>query len=983
MHSDLSQRRPLDEVTLQPWRVALLLAWTLFILLSLIWNVYKERAEVYESARDQLRSNYVRDHTLWLWSSQHGGFYVPVTREFQPSRHMADFPSRDATTATGERLTLVNPAEALRRYYDFAGIRYGVQGRLSGLNALNPVNDPDHWELDAIDAFRDGADEVSGEASVRGQQFLRLMRPVVMETGCRRCHGSQGFKPGDVVGGISVSVPLEPLLAEVRQRTVAMLFGHGGFWLLGLIGIQIGANQLQSRIRERQAAERALQESESRTGAILEACLEGVITIDGDDRIIGWSGAAAQTFGWSRAEVLGRELAETIIPPQHRSRHRDGMERLVRTGEGKLTNRRIEITALRRSGEEFPVELAIAYLQAGDQPIFAGFVRDISDRRLADERMRRDMRYQRLLNRILETSIDSIPFEQQMGRVLDLLLGGDELPLQPKGAIFLANEEKTDLRPLVYRGLSDDYQMRCPGVLGGEPGCAGDSPDTTREGPGCQCLPLRSRDHLFGAALLFWKPGHAPSVEEMELLTTVTHAIASLIDRHTAEEQLEQHAYYDILTGLPNRTLFMDWLARTVQRARRHAEHRFAVLFLDFDRFKNINDSLGHTLGDQMLKEVAIRLQRCVRPSDTVARLGGDEFTLLLDDIDEVADALRIAERIHEELRQPIRLDEHDIYASTSIGIAINTEAYETPDEVLRDADIAMYQAKAEGPGQTKVFDNVMHTSAVALLKTETELRHALERNELCVHYQPIVDLAAGRVAGFEALVRWRHPDRGLVMPDEFIHVAEETGLISPLGEAVLRQACRQVTDWNSMPRVRRDGLYVSVNISGIQLLNPQWLSQLDATLVETGCSARHLRLELTESVLMRNAELTGQVLLALKKRGIRIYLDDFGTGYSSLSYLHRYPFDALKIDRSFVRNLPLGEEHASLFRAFSAIGHNFGLDVVAEGVETAIELEEVRRLGCDAVQGYYFGRPVSAEEATQLLVDGLPVPARAAITRV
>ncbi len=973
MQPENAQQPPLNDVPLHPWRIALLVAWSVFVLISLVWNVYNERTKVFDGARDQLRSNYFRDHTLWLWSSQHGGFYVPVTKNLQPSEHLAYLPNRDAVTKNGEKLTLVNPAEALRRYYSFAGIRYGVQGRLSGLKALNPTNDPDPWELDAINTFRRGVGEVSGESDIDGNTYLRLMRPVEMEPGCLRCHAAQGFKLGEVIGGISVSLPLGPLQAEIKQRTLTMILGHTGFWLMGLLGINFGARLLQRRIKERQAVEYALYESEARTSAILETCLDCVITIDRDDRIIGWSGAAEAIFGWGRDEAIGQELADTIIPMQYRDGHRQGLARLLRTGEGKLTNRRIEIIGLRRNGEEFPVELAIAYLRSGDQPIFSAFVRDISDRRQAEERMQRDVQYQQLLNRILEASIDPIPFEQQMGRALDMLLESDYLMLQPKGAIFLANEDASELEMMVYRGLPEDFQFTCRGVLGGVSMCAGENPDETRYSPGCQCFPLRSRDRLLGALLVFWQSYYTPLQEERELITTAAHAIAGLIDRHAAEEQLEKHAYYDQLTGLPNRTLFMDWLSRTVQRARRHREHRFAVLFLDIDRFKNINDSLGHTLGDRMLKEAAVRLLRCVRPSDTVARLGGDEFTVLLDDIEEVADAMRVATRIHEELRQPIRLDDHDIYATTSIGIAINTEAYETPDDVLRDADIAMYQAKGEGPGQTKLFDNAMHTSAVALLRIETELRQAIERQELCVYYQPIVAANSDEIVGFEALVRWEHPVRGLVTPDEFIHVAEETGLIIPVGLQVLHQACEQITRWNEDRPARGKGLYVSVNISGIQLLHPQWLHQLDETLVETGCSTRHLRLELTESVLLRNAELTGRVLLALKKRGIRLYLDDFGTGYSSLSYLHRYPFDALKIDRSFVQNLPLGEEHVAVFRSFTAIGHNFGMDIVAEGVETEIELEEVQRLGCDAIQGYYFGEPLPAEETTQLLADEQP----------
>lgn len=957
-------------VRLKPWRISLIVGWSLCMAASFAWNVHHEYTKVFESARQQLRSNYFRDHTLWLWSTEHGGFYVPVTREQQPSPYLDYLPNRDGVTNNDEKLTLVNPAEALRRFYDFGGMRYGVQGRLSGLKALNSLNDPDAWELAAIESFKKGAKEFSGETTIGNEPYLRLMRPVVMEPGCIRCHGTQGFRLGDVMGGISVAEPVAPLLASVRERAVLFAAGHTVFWLIGILGINVGSHLLERRIEERERAQAALRETEESTRAIMETCLDCIITIDHEDRIMGWTGAAETVFGWSQEEALGQELATTIIPEQYREAHRKGMSRLLRTGEERLINRRIEITALRRGGEEFPVELAIAYLHVAGKPAFAAYVRDISERQASEQQLQRDFLYQRVLNSILETTLEPIPFEQQLAKALDLILEESGLALQSRGAILLRNGSDDELELKVYRGVPQEFlplgnQMFAD--LGEVKTGAGEFLNREKE---VQGFPLRSRDRLRGGLMVFWSPDHQATQQELDFLTSAAHVLAGLIDRHGAEEQLEHHAYYDQLTGLPNRTLFMDWLGRTVQRAHRRRSHRFAVLFLDFDRFKNINDSLGHTLGDEMLKEVAVRLLRCVRPSDTVARLGGDEFTLLLDDIDEVTDAMRVAERIHEELRTPIRLDEHEIFATASVGIAINSSVYESPDEVLRDADIAMYQAKNEGPGNTKVFNLEMHTSAVALLRTETELRHALERDELVVYYQPIVQLRSMRIEGFEALVRWQHPRRGLVSPGEFIEVAEETGLIVPVGLRVLRSACEQISSWNEQRLGGGSSLYVTVNLSGIQLLHPNWLAQLDEVLVETGCSTGHLRLELTESVLMKNAQLTSQVLLGLKKRGLRLYLDDFGTGYSSLSYLHRFPFDALKIDRSFVKNLPLGEEHVALFRAFKAIGEHFGMDVVAEGVESDLEWEEVRRLGCDAVQGFRFGRPVSAAEIESLFAE-------------
>ena len=443
-----------------------------------------------------------------------------------------------------------------------------------------------------------------------------------------------------------------------------------------------------------------------------------------------------------------------------------------------------------------------------------------------------------------------------------------------------------------------------------------------------------------------------------------------ITQRRLAEEQLAHRAFYDPLTNLPNRGLFLDRLRHAVRREKRNPNYLFAVLFLDVDRFKRINDSLGHTVGDRMLVLVARRLELSLRPGDTVARLGGDEFTILLDDIHTVSDATHVADRIQEELAKPFQLTGHEVVTSASIGIALSAGGYDKPEDIVRDADTAMYRAKALGKARHALFDTGMHEQEVRLLKLEADLRHALERDELLVHYQPIVALASGRIVGLEALVRWKHPERGLVSPGEFIPLAEETGLIVPIGEFVLREACLQLRAWQlSMPG--EDSLAISVNLSTRQFALPDLVTRVEAVLSESELDPRLLRLEITESVLMEKPESVRDMLSQLRRIGVRISIDDFGTGYSSLAYLQRFPIDNLKIDRSFVS--PLGEhgENSQIARTIVDIGHNLGMTVIAEGVETATQLAQVRELECEGAQGHLFSHPVDSETTAELIAAG------------
>jgi diguanylate cyclase (GGDEF)-like protein/PAS domain S-box-containing protein len=449
--------------------------------------------------------------------------------------------------------------------------------------------------------------------------------------------------------------------------------------------------------------------------------------------------------------------------------------------------------------------------------------------------------------------------------------------------------------------------------------------------------------------------------------------IQDISERKRVEEQLRHQALYDSLTNLPNRALFINHLDQALSRAKREKDYLFAVLFLDLDRFKMVNDGLGHLQGDRLLKAVARRLAGCLRPGDTVSRFGGDEFAILLDPIKNVSDATRVADRIHAAMAPPVSLEGHEVFASASVGIALNSTGYEESEPILRDADTAMYRAKALGRAGTEIFDSAMHAQAVTRLQLEADLRRAVEHQEFRLHYQPIVSLAEGRTTGFEALVRWQHPERGLVSPVEFISVAEETGMIIPIGLWTLREACRQLRVWQTrFPSV--PPLSVSVNLSGKQFLQPNLVEQIDEVLRDVGLDARSLRLEITESVMMEHADFIVAMLEQLKTRGIQLYIDDFGTGYSSLSYLHRFAIDALKIDLSFTQRMRTSPKDREIVRTIMMLAESLGIASIAEGIETSEQLTQLEQLRCHSGQGYFFSRPVDEAAAESLLLEGRPV---------
>ncbi len=444
-------------------------------------------------------------------------------------------------------------------------------------------------------------------------------------------------------------------------------------------------------------------------------------------------------------------------------------------------------------------------------------------------------------------------------------------------------------------------------------------------------------------------------------------------ERKQALEILRHHAFHDSLTNLPNRTLFNENLQQSVKQAKSNEHYTFAVLFLDLDRFKLVNDTLGHEMGDELLRAVAQRLEASLRDGDTLARLGGDEFALLIQNIQDIEQVQAVAERIKQELSLPFHIHGHELFISTSIGIATHSNANSWLDDILRNADIAMYHAKALGRANYEVFDKSMHVQLSQRLQLETDLQRAIAQEEFTIHYQPIVDLKDLRITGFEALVRWQHPVRGLVPPIDFIPLAEETGLIAPIGWWVMRAACCQMMLWQSQ-FPRNSPLTISVNVSSKQFSQPDLLDQIHQILIETGFNPGSLTLEITESVLMENTESVATKLAQLQALGIQIALDDFGTGYSSLNYLYRLPINILKIDRAFISDVDIDSKKIELIRTIVALAWNLGMKVVVEGVETPQQMYQLKMLKCEYGQGYLFSKPLNSEMIQALIAQNFPL---------
>jgi diguanylate cyclase (GGDEF)-like protein/PAS domain S-box-containing protein len=700
-------------------------------------------------------------------------------------------------------------------------------------------------------------------------------------------------------------------------------------------------------ITERVRAEQALRESEERYRTIIETIEDGYYELDTTGRLTAFNSALTQLLGF-REGAMPRLTYRDFVDPSNAQRVAAALNEVYASGSAQ---RIVDWEIVRPDGERRTVEASVAPVRDGSGWIvgYRGIMRDVTDRVRTEAALRESEARYALAARGANDGLWD--WDMERGTVYFSPRWKEILGYGPAEIGNMPEEWTRRMHPEDAPRVQADLQehLRSP------------SPHFENEHR------VLHKDGTYRWVL-------ARGVAVRNAAGRATRMAGSLTDvtsRKIAEERLVHDAVHDVLTGLPNRALFETLLDRSLARLRRRAEYRFAVLFLDLDRFKVINDSLGHLTGDQFLVEVSRRLVRCVRPEDTVARLGGDEFTILLDDVEGPDDALRVAERIQAELTSPVELGGHETYTSASIGIALSDRRYVRPEEVLRDADIAMYRAKSRGRARHEVFDVDMHREALDQLTLETDLRHALERDQFRLEFQPIVHTESGRLAGLEALLRWHHPERGLVPPGHFIRLAEETGLINAIGEWVLWEACRQVRQWHVLLPAGAEALPVSVNLSPRQFTDPRLVDMVATTLAVTGLPSRALRLEITESMLMDHADTSVRLLNRLKALGVQIQVDDFGTGYSSLGYLHRFPLDALKVDRSFVSRLEADPENREIVKTIVSLAKNLRMEVVAEGVESPGQRTFLHGLGCEAMQGFLFAGPLGPSEVEELLRTG------------
>ena len=697
------------------------------------------------------------------------------------------------------------------------------------------------------------------------------------------------------------------------------------------------------------------------TRAILEAALDCIITIDHAGTVREWNPAAERTFGYSRDEAIGREMAAMIIPPGTRDAHRRGIAHYLATGDGPVLGRRIEVEAMRADGSTFPVELAINHVDLPGPPIFMAYVREISDRVDAERQLRdAEERYRTLVER-LPAIVYVADFGSQgtwryVSPQIEAVLGFTPDEWLADAGLWARQIHPAD-RELV---LAAEEQLRSRDV---EQSATWEYRMLARDGG---VVWIRDEAMLI--------PSDGARVPQMR------GVMIDITDRKHLEERLTHQAFYDGLTGLPNRALFIERLDHALARSMRRPDDIVAVLFLDLDDFKVVNDTLGHTAGDQLLQTVSQRLVDASRADDTAARLGGDEFTILLEDVSSVDEVARYAGRILERITAPIDVGEHRLTVSASIGIGISGSGETGAEDLVRQADVAMYRAKQNGKAGFEIYDERMSVEAWRRLEMEAELRRAIEDGQLQVYYQPIYDLTSGRVVEVEALVRWQHPERGLLQPADFIPFAESMGLILDIDRFVLETACLQVRSWGAEDPASE--LTLDVNLSAREFRVPGIVEAVAEILRRTELPADRLKLEITESVVMIESDLTESIIRGLAALGVRIAIDDFGVGYSALGYLRRLSADTLKIDRSFVAGLGRSREDAAIVSATIALARALDLSVTAEGIETDGQAALLRELGCDRGQGFLFSPPVPADRLVDLLGAAAVSPAGSSVAR-
>ncbi|GFK93224.1 putative signaling protein [Fundidesulfovibrio magnetotacticus] len=692
-------------------------------------------------------------------------------------------------------------------------------------------------------------------------------------------------------------------------------------------------------VTARREAEEALKASSERYRSLVKSASDGILTLK-DTAVVSTNLRARELFGFDEDEIPGLCLENLLPPVQPDGRPSGQVARELLDKALAGAPQKIEWVHQRKDAAWFHAEVSLNRFDAHGETFLTAVVRDISERKRTEAALERERAHLKLL---FESSPQAMVLLSPEGRVLNVNPAFTRLFGYPSADV--AGEFNRNLivpEHLAAEAASFNAQVNAGRFV---------SKETVRRAKNGTLIPVSVLGY---------------PIELGGRIEGIYYIYEDITERKSFEDQLTHQAFHDGLTGLPNRNLFTERLNRAMERSKRRMGYNFAVLLLDLDRFKRINDSLGHLAGDILLKGIARRLESCVRSVDTVARLGGDEFAVLLEEFATSREVIDVADRIRHVLDKPFTISGNEVYCGASIGIVLKTQGYTTAEDILRDSDIAMYRSKESGKDRL-AFTRRMHALAVENLRMENELRQGLKNGDLTLHYQPIYSLPGRVLQGFEALARWKHPTLGMIPPARFIPLAEETGLIEPLGEWALAEAMLRLGRWRELlPQAR--SLYMTANISSKQFRQTDLVES-----IRLGLSAHHIpphlfKLEITESVIMRDAKTSGDKLGKLKNLGVHLLVDDFGTGYSSLSYLQRFPIDGLKIDRSFVSGQGDARENREIVRTIVSLARNLELDVVAEGVETREQLESVAALGCLSAQGYLFSPPVDAASAERLI---------------
>ncbi len=795
--------RLLSSKSIEIYSILIIIVWTAVFSFSLWFNIKHEKRHVFEMITGELNRHYADIDLFRHWIANNGGIYVPVSNKIQPNPALEHFPEQTIKTQSDRVLTLVNTPQLLRLLSDE---KNNFNVHMTSLRPLNPMNKADEWETKALLSFEQGKEEVCEEADYKSASYMRLIRPFRYEANCAECHFDRTYKEGDVLGGMTVSIPLQSHYSNAEKVINNLYVSHGTAWFLGLIGIGFGYGQHRSHEKKRKINEAQLRE----TSLAFNNLDEGLVMMNADRNIIAVNDAFSRITAYDKQELVDKNLSylrsQFVSPDQYNQM----MSSLQKTDSWEG-----EIKFLNKDDMVVPINLRI-------------------------------------------------------------------------DAIFNA-ENNISKYILVFSDISERKEFE------------------------------KTLDHL---------------------------------------------AHHDHLTNLPNRLLLNDRLSQAFIRSKRENK-AVALLFLDLDNFKNINDSQGHHMGDVVLIEVTQRLKKAIRKQDTLARLGGDEFVVIIEQVESEEDVLNLANKLIHTLSDQFSLEQKEYYLGISIGISMYPKDAETVSDLLSKADIAMYQAKAKGKNNCVFYNPSIDKDFLGKITLESELRKAIENQEFILHYQPQVSINSNKIIGAECLIRWQHPEKGLMYPDSFIHIAESSPLMIKMGELVIEQACTQMQTWLNQGIALEK---LSINIAAQQISYPDFAKNLIECIEKHKLPEDCLELEITENFIMEKDKESVNNLKMISDASIQVAVDDFGTGYSSLNYLKQLPISKIKIDRSFTDGLPFDQHDSAIIHAVIAIAKSLNFKVIAEGVENLEQLNFLKKAGCDEYQGYYCSEPLDATAFKNLL---------------